>query len=182
MWANAWDVFHLTPSRGGRGRRAAVNFVVCFGVRRGFSLFFFFRFFFFFERERPATSMRPPCLIYLSSGTTAAAAAVGISVVSYVFTFLQQLPGTRYTLALYTTPTICEFLYQVPGMYIKYYAGTTASSTSVQHNAAAALDPSLIKDLDLNDLQLVGDLSMIYMYVCRLDTRRAYANAKSSID
>ena len=29
--ANAWDVFRLTPSRGRRGRRAAVDFVVCFG-------------------------------------------------------------------------------------------------------------------------------------------------------
>ena len=43
-WANAWDVFRRTPSRGGRGRRAAVNFVVCFGCG-GISLFslFFFR-------------------------------------------------------------------------------------------------------------------------------------------
>ena len=23
VWANEWDVFHCTPSRGGRGRRAA---------------------------------------------------------------------------------------------------------------------------------------------------------------
>ena len=30
-WANAWDVFRRTPSRGGRGRRAAVDFVMCFG-------------------------------------------------------------------------------------------------------------------------------------------------------
>ena len=62
MWANAWDVFHLTPSRGGRGRRAAVNFVVCFGCG-GISFFSFF----FFERTRPAASMRPLCLIYLST-------------------------------------------------------------------------------------------------------------------
>ena len=31
VWANAWDVFRRTPSRGGRGRRAAVDFVVCLG-------------------------------------------------------------------------------------------------------------------------------------------------------
>ena len=31
MWANAWNVFRRTPSRVDRGRRAAVNFVVCFG-------------------------------------------------------------------------------------------------------------------------------------------------------
>ena len=35
--ANAWDVFRRAPSRGGRGRRAAVAFVVCFG---GISFFF----------------------------------------------------------------------------------------------------------------------------------------------
>ena len=31
VWANAWDVFRRTPSRVGRGRRAAVDFVVCIG-------------------------------------------------------------------------------------------------------------------------------------------------------
>ena len=35
----AWDVFPCTPSRGGRGRRAAVDFVVCFGAV-GFRVFF----------------------------------------------------------------------------------------------------------------------------------------------
>ena len=25
VWANAWDAFRRTPSRGGRGRRAAVD-------------------------------------------------------------------------------------------------------------------------------------------------------------
>ena len=30
-WVNAWDVFRRSPSRGGRGRRAAVDFMVCFG-------------------------------------------------------------------------------------------------------------------------------------------------------
>ena len=64
VWANAWDVFDHMPSRGGRGRRAAVVFVVCFrwgGFFRGF----FFRFF-LIERTRPAASVRPPCLIDLS--------------------------------------------------------------------------------------------------------------------
>ena len=41
--ANAWDVFHRTPFRGGRGRRAAVDFVVCFGYG---GISFFFSFFF----------------------------------------------------------------------------------------------------------------------------------------
>ena len=30
VWANAWDVFRRAPSRSGRGRRAAADFVVCF--------------------------------------------------------------------------------------------------------------------------------------------------------
>ena len=40
VWANAWNVFRRTPSRGGRGRQDAVDFVVCFG-RGGISCFFF---------------------------------------------------------------------------------------------------------------------------------------------
>ena len=58
-------LFHRTPSRGGRGRGVAVDFVVCFGWGGFFRVFFFD--FFFFERTRPAASMRPPCLIYLST-------------------------------------------------------------------------------------------------------------------
>ena len=44
VWANAWDVFRRAPSRVGRGRRAAVDFVVCFGW--GGFLFLFFRLYF----------------------------------------------------------------------------------------------------------------------------------------
>ena len=59
-----------TPSRVGRGRRAVVDFVVCFGCGE------FFRgvgesLFFFFQHTRPAASMRRPCLIYLSSSNEA---------------------------------------------------------------------------------------------------------------
>ena len=46
VWANAWDFFRRTPCRGGRGRRAAVYFVVRFWVRRDF-VFCFFSFCFF---------------------------------------------------------------------------------------------------------------------------------------
>ena len=45
VWANAWDVFGRAPSRVGRDRRAAVDFVVCFGWG-GFFFFFFVRCFF----------------------------------------------------------------------------------------------------------------------------------------
>ena len=45
VWVNAWDVFSRMPSRVGRGRRAAVDFVVCFGWG-GFFRVFFFDFFF----------------------------------------------------------------------------------------------------------------------------------------
>ena len=40
-WANAWDVFHHMPSRGGRGRQAAVAFEVSFRWGGIFSRFFF---------------------------------------------------------------------------------------------------------------------------------------------
>ena len=43
VWANAWDVFRRTSSRGGRGRRVAVDFVVCFGCG---GILCFFSFFF----------------------------------------------------------------------------------------------------------------------------------------
>ena len=67
VWANAWDVFRRTASRVGRGRRAGVDFVVCFGCSGIYSVLFFFPAYFFFERTRPAASMRTPCPIYLSS-------------------------------------------------------------------------------------------------------------------
>ena len=57
VWANAWDVFRLAPSGGGRGRRAAVDFVVCIFGWGG--LFSFFSRFFSFERTRPTARMRP---------------------------------------------------------------------------------------------------------------------------
>ena len=41
VWATAWDVFRRAPSRVGRGGRAAVDFVVCFGWGGFFSVFFF---------------------------------------------------------------------------------------------------------------------------------------------
>ena len=39
VWANALDVFARAPSRGGRGRRAAVDIVVCL-ARGDFFVFF----------------------------------------------------------------------------------------------------------------------------------------------
>ena len=42
VWANAWDVFRRTPSRGGRGCRAAVDlFRGVYCVFGGISCFFF---------------------------------------------------------------------------------------------------------------------------------------------
>ena len=67
VWASVWNVFPRMPSRAGRGRRAAVDFVVCFEWGGFFFRVFYFRYIFFFERTRPAASMRPPCLIYLST-------------------------------------------------------------------------------------------------------------------
>ena len=42
VWAEAWDVFRRAPSRVGRGGRAAVDFVVCFGLGGFLSDFFSF--------------------------------------------------------------------------------------------------------------------------------------------
>ena len=39
VWAAAWDVFRRAPSRVGRGGRAAVDFMACFGLG-GFASFF----------------------------------------------------------------------------------------------------------------------------------------------
>ena len=66
VWANAWDVSRRASSRGDRGRRAAVDFVVCFGCG-GIPCFCHF---FFFECTRLVASMRPPCLIYLFTSIT----------------------------------------------------------------------------------------------------------------
>ena len=56
------------PSRDGRGRRAAVDFVVCFGCGEVF-LCFLSIFSFSFERIWPAASISLPCLVYLSIST-----------------------------------------------------------------------------------------------------------------
>ena len=75
-----------TQSRVGCGRRAAVDFVVCFGCG-GFFRVFFRGYFFFFERTRPAASMRTPCLNYLSTSTgvcTGFHYLIGLSVRLYV--------------------------------------------------------------------------------------------------
>ena len=40
VWATACDVFRRAPSRVDRGRRAAADFVVCFGWGGYFSVFF----------------------------------------------------------------------------------------------------------------------------------------------
>ena len=68
VWANAWDLFRSTPFRDDRGRRAAVDFVVCFGCG-GVLLCCFSIFYVSFEHTWPVAIMRPPCLIHLFCGT-----------------------------------------------------------------------------------------------------------------
>ena len=46
VWANAWDMVSRMRSRVGRGRRAAVDFVVCLGGADFFSVVSFSIFFF----------------------------------------------------------------------------------------------------------------------------------------
>ena len=63
VWANAWDVFPRMPCRVGRGRRPAVDFVVCFGWGG-----FFFRFCFcnlFLPRTRTACCKHEATLPHL---------------------------------------------------------------------------------------------------------------------
>ena len=68
VWATAWDVFHCTPSRGGRGRRAAVDIFrgVFFSAWWDFVIFYFFL---YFEGTRPTAGTRQPCRMYLSTST-----------------------------------------------------------------------------------------------------------------
>ena len=49
IWDIAWNVFRRGPFRGGRGRRADVDFVVCFGWGGFFCVFFFGLCFFYNE-------------------------------------------------------------------------------------------------------------------------------------
>ena len=41
VWVNVWDVFHSMSCRVGRGRQAAVDFMLCFGWGGIFRVFFF---------------------------------------------------------------------------------------------------------------------------------------------
>ena len=66
LWANAWDVFHRKPSRGGRGRRAAVDCVVCFGCGGLCRVLCFSNYIIFLELTRPAASMIPSLASFTS--------------------------------------------------------------------------------------------------------------------
>ena len=115
VWATEWDVFHCTPSRGGRSRRAVVD--ICRGpgvflASGGISCFFFrvwwdFVLFFFrflrFERTRPTASTRQPCLMYISTSNEA------------VFCLLAKKPlhtgvrtGCHYLISLSVCLCVCN--------------------------------------------------------------------------
>ena len=64
VWANACDVFRRAPSRGGHGRRAAVDVVVCFGW--GGFFFIFFIFIFVFSRTHTACCKYEAALPHLT--------------------------------------------------------------------------------------------------------------------
>ena len=66
-WAIEWEVFHCTPSRGGRGRRAAVDiFRGVFLVSGGISFFFSFS---LLRTHTAYCKNQQPCLndMYLST-------------------------------------------------------------------------------------------------------------------
>ena len=67
--ANAWDVFRRTPSRGGRGRRVAVDLLRGVFLSGGISRLLFR--FLYLECTQTDPSMRPPCRIYLSTSNEA---------------------------------------------------------------------------------------------------------------
>ena len=70
VWANAWDVFRRASSRGGRGRRAAVDFVVCFGWGGILYITYILCSVFFFSSNAHGllqVRTRTNCLIYLST-------------------------------------------------------------------------------------------------------------------
>ena len=60
-------MFRLTPSRGGRGRRADVDSWCILSVA-AFCVFFSSS---FFERTPRVASIKPPCLIYVSTSNEA---------------------------------------------------------------------------------------------------------------
>ena len=71
VWAKAWNVFPCMPSRGGHGRRAAVDFVVCFGWGDFFFVFFFPIFFLLRTHTACCKYEAASCLIYLSTSNEA---------------------------------------------------------------------------------------------------------------
>ena len=74
-------------------RRAAVDFMVCFGWG-GFFRVFFFAILFFFERTRPAASTRPPCLIHIS--TSSFSSTENHAFVVRTTSRAWQVPGNKY--------------------------------------------------------------------------------------
>ena len=86
-----WDVFPRMRPRVGRGRRAAVNIVVCFRWGGFFCPCCFFHVFFFFVSTGPAASMRAPCLIYLSTRTGVRTGAIFFLSVCLFVTFVVLL-------------------------------------------------------------------------------------------
>ena len=87
IWADAWDMVCPSPSRGGSGRPAAVDFVVCFGCG-GISFFFSCFFSSNAHDQAPAASMRPPCLIYLS---TSVCSIIGTAYFVLILNFLPHI-------------------------------------------------------------------------------------------
>ena len=68
-WANACDALPRMPSRVGRGRRAAVDFVVCFRWGGGLFRVSFLRVLFLRTHTACCKHEAGSCLIYLSNST-----------------------------------------------------------------------------------------------------------------
>ena len=76
------DVFRHAPSRGGRGRRFAVDIVVCLG-RRDFFRVFYFYFVFLRTHKAYCKNEATSCLIYTSTSTGVVVAVAGLLWISW---------------------------------------------------------------------------------------------------
>ena len=85
VWANEWDVFHCTPSRGGRGRRVAVDiFRGVFLVFGRISCFFFV---FFTSSAHGLLQVR---------GNLASCTSLLVYILVYTWYLVLHTPSTTY--------------------------------------------------------------------------------------
>ena len=114
--ANAWNVFRRAPSRGSRGRRAAVDFRGVFWMRRVFVFFFFPFFLFELGTHTACCEYRPLCLIYLSTSSEATEASfVAFEAKKPLHTGVRI--GCYYFINLYVCSSVCVCMCNIRRFY-----------------------------------------------------------------